>query len=103
MRQQIDESNMDLVNNLTQQLETIFSPLLQTTNTNYQLLANQMGWIVDVFGASQQNDLIVGQVANAAPKQPTNPTVTIPNQNQQNVPVMIGRNQNPDAIIDRIR
>ena len=51
MRQQMDDSNHDMVNMLTQQIGTVFNPLIQNTNQSYQLLANQMGRIVDFFGA----------------------------------------------------
>lgn len=42
MRQQIDESNLELVNTLTQQMGTILSPLITNTNQTYELLAKQM-------------------------------------------------------------
>lgn len=32
MRQQMDESNHDMINTLTQQMGTIFNPLIQNTN-----------------------------------------------------------------------
>ncbi|WJX62943.1 hypothetical protein P8452_47885 [Trifolium repens] len=51
LRQQMDESNHDMVNALTQQIGTVFNPVLQTANDNYLLLANQMGRMADFFGA----------------------------------------------------
>jgi len=42
-RQQIDESNHEMVNLLTQQIGTEFNPLVQNTNQGYQALATQMG------------------------------------------------------------
>jgi hypothetical protein len=51
LRQQMDESNHEMVNMLTQQIGTVFNPLIQTTNDSYQLLANQMGRMTDFFGA----------------------------------------------------
>lgn len=53
MRQQLNESNHDMVNTLTQQMGNIFSPLIRNTNQSYQQLATQMSRIVDFFGASQ--------------------------------------------------
>ncbi|PNX61620.1 hypothetical protein L195_g060749, partial [Trifolium pratense] len=49
-RQQMDESNHEMVNTLTSQLGTILNPLINNTNDNYQLLAHQMGRIADFFG-----------------------------------------------------
>jgi hypothetical protein len=43
LRQQMDESNHDMVNLLTQQIGTFFNPLIQNTNDSYQMLAYQMG------------------------------------------------------------
>lgn len=43
IRQQMDESNHKMVNMLTQQISTLFNPLIQKTNQSYQLLTNQMG------------------------------------------------------------
>ncbi|MCI13231.1 hypothetical protein A2U01_0034347, partial [Trifolium medium] len=42
LRQQMDESNHEMVNTLTQQLGTVFNPLINNTNDSYQILANQM-------------------------------------------------------------
>lgn len=38
----MDESNHDMVNMLTQQIGTVFNPLIQNTNHSYQQLAHQM-------------------------------------------------------------
>lgn len=45
------ESNLEMVNTLTQQMGTIFNPLI--TNQTYELLSNQMGRITDFFGTPQ--------------------------------------------------
>jgi hypothetical protein len=42
----MDESNHDMVNMLTQQIGTMFIPLIQNTNNSYQKLAIQMGDVV---------------------------------------------------------
>jgi hypothetical protein len=47
MRQQMDESNHDMVNMLTQQTVTVLNPLIHNTNNSYQMLATQMGRIAD--------------------------------------------------------
>jgi hypothetical protein len=53
LRQQMDESNHEMVNLLTQQMSTVFNPLIQNTNDSYQMLAHQMGRIADFFGTPQ--------------------------------------------------
>ena len=41
LRQQMDGSNHDMVNMLTQQIVTMFNALIQNTNQSYQMLATQ--------------------------------------------------------------
>lgn len=53
MRQQMDESNLEMVNTLTQQMGTIFNPLIININQAYELLANQMGRVAYFFGMPQ--------------------------------------------------
>ncbi|KAK2456608.1 hypothetical protein QL285_003958 [Trifolium repens] len=99
LRQQMDESNHDMVNMLTQQIGTVFNPLIQNTNQSYQLLANQMGRIADFFGAPQIPNQQVPQIQNVAPLQiaqaPNNAIMPAPNnminpinQIQQPAPVV---------------
>ncbi|WJX24020.1 hypothetical protein P8452_13183 [Trifolium repens] len=99
LRQQMDESNHDMVNMLTQQIGTVFNPLIQNTNQSYQLLANQMGRIADFFGAPQAPNQQVPQIQNVVPLQiaqaPNNAIMPAPNnvvnpinQIQQPVPVV---------------
>lgn len=52
----MEESSHDMVNMLTQQIGTMFNLLIQNTNHSYQMLANQMGRIADVFGTRQVRD-----------------------------------------------
>ena len=69
MRQQMDDSNHDMVNMLTQQIGTMFNPLIQNTNQSYQVLATQMGRIADFFGAPQVPNQPVPQIQNVVPLQ----------------------------------
>lgn len=46
----MDDSNLELVNTLTQQMGTIFNPLIANMNQTYEVLANQMGRIAGFFG-----------------------------------------------------
>ncbi|PNX54523.1 hypothetical protein L195_g048143, partial [Trifolium pratense] len=50
LRQQMDESNHEMVNLLTQQIGTVFNPLIHNTNDSYQMVACQMSRIADFFG-----------------------------------------------------
>jgi len=49
LRQQMDESNHEMVNLLTQQIGTVFNPLIRDANRSYQALTTQMGRIADFF------------------------------------------------------
>lgn len=42
VRQQMDDNNHDMVNMITQQIGTMFNPLIKNTNHNYKQLAHQM-------------------------------------------------------------
>ena len=42
-----------MVNMLTQQIDTMFNPLIQNTKHSYHQLAHRMSQIVDLFGAPQ--------------------------------------------------
>lgn len=51
MRQQMDESNHEMVHMQTQQMGTILRPLIQDPTQSYQQLETQMTRIRDFFGA----------------------------------------------------
>ena len=67
LRQQKDESNHDMVSMLTQQIGTIFNPLIQNTNQSYQVLATQMGRIAYLFAPVQPGHQQIPQVQNPRP------------------------------------
>ncbi|WJX34091.1 hypothetical protein P8452_22239 [Trifolium repens] len=96
----MDESNHDMVNMLTQQIGTVFNPLIQNTNQSYQLLANQMGRIADFFGAPQAHNQQVPQVQNVVPLQiaqaPNNAMMLAPN----NVVNPINQIQQPGPVVE---
>jgi len=52
LRQQMDESNHEMVNLLTQKIGTVFNPLIRDTNRSYQALTTLMGRIADLFAPS---------------------------------------------------
>ena len=67
LRQQMDESNHEMVNLLTQQIGTVFNPLIRDTNRSYQTLTTQMGRIADFFAPSQPVYQPVTQIQNQQP------------------------------------
>ncbi|KAH1237870.1 hypothetical protein GmHk_08G022674 [Glycine max] len=77
LRQQMDESNHDMVNMLTQQIGTVINPLIQNTNDSYQTLTNQISRIADFFGAPPIQQPPIRQIQIQAPVQeiqmPNNP------------------------------
>lgn len=60
----MEETNHEMVNMLTQRIGTMFNPLIQNTNQSYELLANQMGRIDDLFGAPQAYARPTPQISN---------------------------------------
>jgi len=52
LRQQMEESNHEMVNMVTQKIGTIINSLIRDTNTSYQVLSAQMERIANYFGAS---------------------------------------------------
>jgi len=69
LRQQMDESNHEMVNLLTQKNCTVFNPLIQNINQSYQAIATQMGRIADFFDHPQT----VQQTDSLNPKYHTYP------------------------------
>ena len=53
IRQQIDESNHEMVQMLSQIINIIFNPLIQNTTQVNQQMASQMTRIADFFGVLQ--------------------------------------------------
>lgn len=54
VRQQMDVSNHEMLNMLTQQINNVFNPLIQNTNHSYQQWMHQIGQIMSFFGAPQE-------------------------------------------------
>ncbi|KAK2363144.1 hypothetical protein QL285_088154 [Trifolium repens] len=100
MRQQMDDSNHDMVNMLTQQIGTLFNHLIQNTNQSYQVLATQMGRIADFFGAPQVPNQQVPQIQNVVPLQiartPNNAMVPA----QINVANPVNQVQQPAPVVE---
>lgn len=120
MRQQMDESNLELVNSLAQQMEIIFNPLITNTNQTYELLANQMGRITGFFGTLQIPPRLTPQISNVEQVEtPKNGMVhanvsqdqrfrpeLVPNREEEEYigqhnprPLMLQRNQDTDQVL----
>ncbi|MCI26081.1 hypothetical protein A2U01_0047274, partial [Trifolium medium] len=54
LRQQMDDSNQEMVNMMTQQMVTIFNPIVENSNAAYQALATRMSQIAEMLGAPYQ-------------------------------------------------
>jgi len=69
LRQQMEDTNHEMVNMLIQQIGKVFNPLIQQTHNSYQTLTNQMGWIADFFGTPPIQNRPVPQNQNQRPVQ----------------------------------
>ena len=78
LRQQMDESNHKMVNLLTQQIDTVFNPLIRDTNWSYQALTTQMSWIADFIAPPQLVYQPVTQIQNQQPLRLIEPMVQRP-------------------------
>jgi len=87
-RQQMDESNHEMVNLLTQQSAMVFNPLIHTTNQGYIALATQMGRIAYFFTPPQTVYQQIPLIQNIPKTHITRPVQIVePNvQRQQHVP-----------------
>jgi len=63
----MEDSNHEMVNMLTPQIGTIFNPLIRDTHSSYLALSNQMGRIIDFFGAPPRRNVQIPQVQNHRP------------------------------------
>ncbi|XP_027337099.1 uncharacterized protein LOC113850751 [Abrus precatorius] len=106
-----------MVNMLTHQMTTVLNPIVETTNTSYQILAEQMRRIAEVFGAPRvpirqgQNvdqPLVFARNPNAPFEQiGRNLDQNLLRQNEGdfhgNQPFIIARNQDADEILEQVR
>ncbi|KEH38136.1 hypothetical protein MTR_2g461890 [Medicago truncatula] len=75
LTQQMDEGNHEMVNLLTQEIGTVFNPLIRDTNRSYQALTTQMGRIADFFAPPQPVYQPVPHVQNQQPLRLIEPMV----------------------------
>jgi hypothetical protein len=67
LRQPMEESNHDMVNMLTQQVDTVFNPLIQDINNSYQALSIKMERIANFFSAPLVRNTPAPQNQNGRP------------------------------------
>ena len=110
LRQQMDESNHEMVNLLTQQIGTVFNPLIRNTNRSYQALTTQMGRISYFFAPPQP----VTQIQNQQPlrlveqmvhrQQPVpQPQPVEPVIQGQPETILVDRNDNAVEVVRNVR
>ena len=114
LRQQMDESNHEMVNLLTQQIGTLFNPLIQNTNRSYQALATQMGRIGDFFAPPQPIHQPIPQVQKPQQLRLIKPMVQRPQPLSQLRPVepfvqvqpkvvLVNRNHDADEVFRNVQ
>src|SRR3954466_14343977 len=92
IRQQLDKNNHEKVNALTQQMGTVFTPMINNTNQSYEILAGQMARIADFFGAPPQPNLSTPQGSNIRVVE----TTRHGDQIEQEIPRVVQRHQDPN-------
>ncbi|KEH16963.1 hypothetical protein MTR_0059s0080 [Medicago truncatula] len=91
LRQQIDESNHEMVNLLTQEIGTVFNPLIRDTNRSYQALTTQMGRIKDF--------LLLHNMPQLVPQpQPVEPVIQV-----QPEVVLVDRNHDAYEVVRKVK
>ncbi|XP_058724676.1 uncharacterized protein LOC131596119, partial [Vicia villosa] len=93
------ESNHEMVNALTQQMGTVFTPMINNTNQSYEILAGQMARIADFFGAPPQPNLSTPQRSNVRVVE----TTRHGDQIEQEIPRVVQRHQDADQVLRNIQ
>ncbi|XP_058778195.1 uncharacterized protein LOC131652365, partial [Vicia villosa] len=93
------ESNHEMVNALTQQMGTIFTPMINNTNQSYEILARQVARIADFFGAPPQQNLSTPQGSNVRVVE----TPRNGEQIEQEIPRVVQRHQDADQVLRNIQ
>jgi hypothetical protein len=104
----------EMVNMLTQQIGSVFKPLIRDTHNSYLALSDQMRRIADFFGAPPRKNVQIPQVQNPRPvevpvNRPNDGNLANPVPQhmvelqvprvQERVPILARRNQDPDQIV----
>jgi len=111
-RQQMEETNHEMVNMVTQQIGVVINPLIQDSNRSYQALFVQMEQMADFFGAPAARNvptprnlsagvtesLTVGQTNQAPEIQEQAQRVPTPAPEEPaTVPILVNRHQDADC------
>jgi hypothetical protein len=110
----MDESNHEMFNLLTQQIDTVFNPLIQDTDRSYQALTTQMGRITDFFAPPQPVYQPVPQIQNQQLLRLIEPMVQRPQPVPQPQPlepviqgqpevVLVDRNHDADEVVRNVQ
>jgi len=118
LRQQMEETNHEMVNLVTQQVGAVINPLIRDTNKSYQAMSVQMERMADLFGAPAARNTPVSRNLNAGSVE--NPAVSQINQVPENqgqpqriqqpaqeepeaVPIVVNRHQDADQVVMQAR
>ena len=114
LRQQMEDSNHEMVNQVTQQIGTIINPLIRDTYNRYQAMSAQMERIANFFGApparntpapQNQNTRAIEIPAegldNQMPRNVAQQQVVQPRAQEEpeRVPILVDRHQDADQVV----
>jgi len=71
LRQQMEESNHEMVNMVIQHIGKVINPLIRDTNTSYERLSAQIERIANYFGAPPTRNVPGSQETNTSIEVPT--------------------------------
>jgi len=115
----MEDSNHEIVNQVTQQIGMIINPLIRDTNNSYQALSAQMERITNFFGVPPVRNTPVPQNQNA--REVENHGEVADNQVPRNmaqqqqlvqpqardkpeiIPIMVNRHQDADQVVMQAR
>ncbi|XP_050875138.1 uncharacterized protein LOC127078750 [Lathyrus oleraceus] len=119
LRQQMDDSNHELVNMLTNQMGTVFNNVIQESAKTNRQVANQLTRLCNFLGAParqmaqvvRQNILVQVEIGAAEDETVHEGQILRPQQNQgvesgvagRNQMVLVNRHQDADQIVDQYR
>lgn len=112
LRQQMDESNHEMVHMLTQKIGAVLRPLIQNSTQSYQQLATQMTRIGDFLGAPRaqfrhnfppENQVPQREIYDEMNMQQAPVVEEQPRLAQRPHVVMVHRDQDPDNVVRQVR
>jgi len=118
LRQQMEDSNHEMVNQVTQQIGMIINLLIRDTNNSYQALSAQMERIANFFGTPPAQNIPVPQnqdvreietpaerADNQMPRNVAQPQEVQPQapEEPERIPIMVNRHQDADQVVMQAR